>query len=57
MDITNILRYLLFINALAFIIYGIDKLKARKGFLYATKSIVYLGNTERKRAILLVQTK
>ena len=57
MDITNILRYLLFINAFAFIIYGIDKLKARKGFLYATKSIVYLGNTERKRAILLVQTK
>lgn len=32
MDITNILRYLLFINALAFIIYGIDKLKAKKGW-------------------------
>lgn len=32
MDIINILRYLLFINALAFMIYGMDKLKARKGW-------------------------
>lgn len=32
MDIANILRYLLFVNAIAFIIYGIDKLKAKKGW-------------------------